>query len=189
MNRYSSQLDDYIIQTNRQMSPLQFKLYYLVLICLQILKLLKIQKADLTNHSLQRAFIQNWTGSWDLPSLFISTSIHRKQDRQLGLALPLYIYFYLQKIGQVVGSYPFSIYLPLFIENRTGSWVIPSLYISTSIQRKQDRQLGKTLPLYLQLYSQKIGQVGSYPPCISLPQKIGQVVYSYPPSIYLPLFI
>ena len=48
-----------------------------------------------------------------LPSLYISTSIHR--------------------------AYPPSISLPLFLENREGSFGLPSLYISTFIQRKQDR--------------------------------------------------
>ena len=47
------------------------------------------------------------------------------------ISLPLFI-----EIGRVVGAYPPSISLPLFIEYRTGSWVLPSLYISTSIHRK-----------------------------------------------------
>ena len=39
-------------------------------------------------------------------------------------------------------SKPPSISLPLFIENWTGSQGLPSLFIFTSIHRKQDRQLG-----------------------------------------------
>ena len=97
-------------------------------------------------------FKENRTGSYVLPSLYISTSLHRKQERQLCLTLLLYLYLSSWKIGQVVMSYPPSISLPLFIENRTGSWVLPSLYIYISIHRKQDRQLGITLPLYLYLY-------------------------------------
>ena len=94
-------------------------------------------------------FLDNREGSLVLPSLHISTSIHRKLDRQFGLTLYLCIYLYSQKIGQVVWFFPLSMYLPLFIENRTGSWVLPSLYISTSFHRKQDRQFGLNLPLFI----------------------------------------
>ena len=104
-------------------------------------------------------FIENKISSWGLQSLYKSTSIHRKQDRQLGLTLLLYLYLYSQKTGQVVGSYTPFISLPLIIAKRTGSYGLPSLYISTSIHRKQDRYFGLTLPLYIYLYSQKIGQV------------------------------
>ena len=114
-----------------------------------------------------------------------------KQDRQLGLTLPLYLYLYSYKIGQVVRAYPLSLFiqnmtyifiqnrrgrwglpslyiylykigqvvraypLSLFIQNMTGSWGLPSVYISTSIGAKQDRQLGLTRPLYLYLYCRK----------------------------------
>ena len=61
---------------------------------------------------------------------FIQYSIHREQDRQLGLTFPLYLYLYPQKQDRQLG-----LTLPLFIENRTGSQVLPSLYISTSIHR------------------------------------------------------
>ena len=157
--------------------------------------------------------IEKRTVSWGLPSLYISTSIHRNQVRQLGLSLPLYLYLYSQKIEQVVGAFPLSISLPLFIENRTCSQGLTSIYISNSIHRKQDRQLGLNLHLYLYLYSQKIGQVvWSHPPSISISifihtkqkrqlgltlplylylysQKLGQVVGAFPPSISLSLFI
>ena len=115
-------------------------------------------------------FIENRTGSWGSPSLSIYTSMHRKQDRQSGLTLSLCIYLYSQKIGQVVGAHPFSMSISLFIENRTGSWGSPFFYVYTSIHRKQDRQLGLTLPLYLYLFSQKIEQVvGAFPFSMSLP--------------------
>ena len=120
-------------------------------------------------------FLENREGIFGLPSLYISTLIHRKQDMQFGLTLSLYINIFSQKIGQVVGSYHISISLPLFIEKRTGSLVVPSLYISTSIHRKKDRQVLPSLYIYIYLYSYS--------------QKIGQIVWSYPHSICLPLLI
>ena len=62
-------------------------------------------------------------------------------------------------------------FLPLFIENRTCSKVLTSLYISTSIHKNRT---GK-----------------SYPPSVSLPLiiEIGQIVKAFPPSISPPLFI
>ena len=97
-------------------------------------------------------FIENRTGSCILPSLYVSTSIHRKQDWQLDLTLSPSLYLYSQKIGQVVVSYPRSMSLPLFIENRAGSWILPSLYVPTFIHRKQDLQLDLTLSLCIYLY-------------------------------------
>ena len=40
------------------------------------------------------------------------------------------------KIEKVIGSYPSSISVPLFIKNRKSNWVLPFLYICTSIHTK-----------------------------------------------------
>ena len=81
----------------------------------------------------------------------VYTSIHRKQNRQIGLTLLVYLYLYSQKIRQVTKASPPSISLPVFIENKTGKQDLPSLYISTSIHRKQEWQIGIILPLYIYL--------------------------------------